>query len=94
MKNTIKRDKLGAVIAPTTKEENIFWANRKEIMAKSKAEGRDLDATAKNKNKTGQLYPDGPPMGVPGLFGERGEDDHPSLWLRADRHGDGPGDLG
>ena len=42
MKNTIKRDKLGAVIAPTTKEENIFWANRKEIMAKSKAEGRDL----------------------------------------------------
>ena len=24
MKNTIKRDKLGAVIAPTTKEENIF----------------------------------------------------------------------
>ena len=46
MKNTIKRDKLGAVIAPTTKEENIFWANRKEIMAKSKAEGRDLDATA------------------------------------------------
>ena len=46
MKNTIKRDKLGAVIAPTTKEENVFWANRKEIMAKSKAEGRDLDATA------------------------------------------------
>ena len=46
MKNTIKRDKLGAVIAPTTKEENIFWANRKEIMAKSKAEGRDLDMTA------------------------------------------------
>ena len=38
MKNTIKRDKLGAVIAPTTKEENVFWANRKEIMAKSKAE--------------------------------------------------------
>lgn len=46
MKNTIKRDGLGAVIAPTTKEENIFWANRKEIMAKSKAEGRDLDMTA------------------------------------------------
>lgn len=46
MKNTIKRDKLGAVIAPTTKEENVFWANRKEIMAQSKAEGRDLDATA------------------------------------------------
>lgn len=46
MTNTIKRDKLGAVIAPTTKEENIFWANRKEIMAKSKAEGRDLDMTA------------------------------------------------
>ena len=46
MKNTIKRDKLGAVIAPTTTEENIFWANRKEIMAKSAKEGRDLDTTA------------------------------------------------
>ena len=63
MKNTIKRDKLGAVIAPTTKEENIFWANRKEIMAKSKAEGRDLDATASKwahengivNGKTGEL---------------------------------------
>ena len=29
MKNTIKRDKLGAVIAPTTKEENIFWATER-----------------------------------------------------------------
>lgn len=46
MKNTIKRDQSGAVIAPTTKEENLFWANRKEIMAKSAKEGRDLDMTA------------------------------------------------
>ena len=46
MKNTIKRDKLSAVIAPTTKEENLFWANRKKIMAKSAKEGRDLAMTA------------------------------------------------
>ena len=46
MKNTIKRDKLGAVIAPTTKEEHVFWGNRKEIMAKSAKEGRDRDMTA------------------------------------------------
>lgn len=46
MKNTIQKDASGAVIAPTTKEENIFWANRKEIMAKSAKEGRDLDITA------------------------------------------------
>ena len=39
MKNTIKRDKLGAVIAPTTKEENVFWANRKEIMGQEQGRG-------------------------------------------------------
>jgi hypothetical protein len=46
MKNTIKRDANGAVIAPTCKEENIFWVNRGEIVAKADREGRDLDMTA------------------------------------------------
>ena len=46
MKNVIKKDKNGAIIAPTCKEEKIFWANRGEIMAKSAREGRDLDMTA------------------------------------------------
>lgn len=46
MKNTIKRDASGAVVAPTTKEENVFWANRGQIMAKAAKEGRDLDMTA------------------------------------------------
>ena len=36
MKNTIKRDKLGAVIAPTTLVEIVLRAPRTEIMAKSK----------------------------------------------------------